>query len=144
MKKYDVKVDKKVWVEKISKGVGVILSTGRITDPAAQEDLIACAKILENAEGAPFNWNIELYTNHASNASPIPVVIRSQDHAMDLQENESKVEHNDPGIYADSIVRPKFLPLAYHLMRLETPPFWGIGRFVFIFCSNNVSCEAIR
>src|SRR5689334_19199105 len=88
IKKYDVKVDKKKWVEKITEGVGEILNTGRITDPAAQKDLIDCAHMLEASEGAPFHWNIDLYTSHAASATTIPSVIHSQDHSMDLQDEE--------------------------------------------------------
>lgn len=128
MKKLDIEVDTKFWLAKVRKGFEKIAASGRVTSEEALNDLNECVQLLEARDSAPFHWDISLYTNphpHVA-ANNVPTFIQSQDAAVDLQEDHLE-EHNSL-LHQDRIKMPVFRLYNYHLIRLQSAPFWSIGR----------------
>jgi hypothetical protein len=150
MKKLNAKVKTEVWVRKVKKGALTILAGRRVMSQEDKHDLLLCVDLLEQTEGARFQWDTSLY-KHAEQAPVgglhnMPTFIQSQDNNVDLQDdveqkhNEDTHDHNEP-LLSDSSQRPDIIMYAYYLIRIETPPFWSIGRYVLSHYLTNACCE---
>jgi hypothetical protein len=119
-------VDTKKWIANIRKGFENIIKTGRIRSQESIDDLDACLRLLEARPGASFSWDMTLYMEprNASDEYKLPSVIQLDDpNASLVEEVEHNVMHED-----ESSEMPNIMYMAYYLIKLERPPYWGIGQ----------------
>ncbi len=118
------------WVDGVVKGVNTIIKSGRVTSQASIDDLQKCLALIQAQVPTPFQWDTSLYTAPENNLQrSVPVMVDSEDAGVDLID---MTEHN-PVLPEDGQTPPDADYLKFYLIKLETPPFWGIQVHTFDF-----------